>query len=315
MDGISGRNGIPDTLNHVAIGAFKDCIRLKETMRKILYVWTLAVAILIGFAIAIGSSINQGFISVGALAASAYATIEQAGSALTQRTTLNFSGSGVTCTDDSADARTNCVVSGGGGGGVTPSQLGVANNTLTNPTSLTWTPFNTTGCALSATTNTEVIACTNSGGNNLQGQTTPVNGSNPYTVVMAETSNVLPFNFAQCGIAITDGTNFEVMRYPKDGGDLDIFTWIGTGSPDTGLFTLGAQALQPTPYIFLKVQETSSNRLWSISGDGTNFSLLFTEAAKAFLTTTAAGYFCLNNNGVSGTVAGITVASFLTTAP
>jgi hypothetical protein len=107
-------------------------------MRKILYVWTLAVAILIGFTIAIGSSINQGFISVGALAASAYATIEQAGSALTQRTTLNFSGSGVTCTDDSADARTNCVVSGGGGGGVTgafPVQALSARspNTLTLP--------------------------------------------------------------------------------------------------------------------------------------------------------------------------------------
>jgi hypothetical protein len=46
---------------------------------------------------------------------SAYNLIENAGSALARRTTLNFSGS-ITCADDSGDNRTNCVGSGGGGG-------------------------------------------------------------------------------------------------------------------------------------------------------------------------------------------------------
>lgn len=83
-------------------------------MKRYLYMFTLCAAVLIGFVLAFGSEILQSGV---VLAASAYATIEQAGSALTQRTTLNFSGSGVTCTDDSVDSRTNCAISGGGGGG------------------------------------------------------------------------------------------------------------------------------------------------------------------------------------------------------
>lgn len=44
----------------------------------------------------------------------AYATIQDEGTPLTQRTTLNFIGSGVTCADDAGNTRTNCTISGGG---------------------------------------------------------------------------------------------------------------------------------------------------------------------------------------------------------
>lgn len=44
---------------------------------------------------------------------SAYSTIEDEGTPLTQRTTLNFTGSGVTCTDNVT--QTDCTISAGGG--------------------------------------------------------------------------------------------------------------------------------------------------------------------------------------------------------
>jgi len=48
--------------------------------------------------------------------ATGYQTIEDEGSALTQRTVLNFIGAGVSCVDSGAPARTDCTISGGGGG-------------------------------------------------------------------------------------------------------------------------------------------------------------------------------------------------------
>lgn len=44
-----------------------------------------------------------------------YAIVQDEGSGLTARTTLNFAGAGVSCADDTT--RTTCTISGGGGGG------------------------------------------------------------------------------------------------------------------------------------------------------------------------------------------------------
>ena len=44
-----------------------------------------------------------------------YALIQDEGSDLTVRTTLNFTGAGVTCTDNGGNARTDCTVAGGSG--------------------------------------------------------------------------------------------------------------------------------------------------------------------------------------------------------
>lgn len=47
---------------------------------------------------------------------SGYATIQDEAVALTQRTALNFTGAGVTCVDNSGQSRTDCTISGSGGG-------------------------------------------------------------------------------------------------------------------------------------------------------------------------------------------------------
>lgn len=50
-------------------------------------------------------------------AGSGYATVRDEGTALTQRTTLNFAGAGVTATDDAANSRTLVTIPGGSGSG------------------------------------------------------------------------------------------------------------------------------------------------------------------------------------------------------
>lgn len=49
----------------------------------------------------------------GTLISQAYTTIQDETSGLTQRTTLNFTGAGVSCVDNSGSSRTDCTISGG----------------------------------------------------------------------------------------------------------------------------------------------------------------------------------------------------------
>lgn len=56
--------------------------------------------------------------SCSAVVTQAYATVEDEGTPLTQRTNVNFTGAGVSCTD--SGGKTVCTISGGGGGGTSP---------------------------------------------------------------------------------------------------------------------------------------------------------------------------------------------------
>lgn len=54
---------------------------------------------------------------------SGYASVADEGTGLTARTTINFTGAGITCVDNSGATRTDCTVAGGGGS----SSVGSAN--------------------------------------------------------------------------------------------------------------------------------------------------------------------------------------------
>lgn len=49
-------------------------------------------------------------------AGAAYATIQEEGSGLTQRSTVNFIGGSMTCVDNPGLTKTDCTITGGGGG-------------------------------------------------------------------------------------------------------------------------------------------------------------------------------------------------------
>jgi hypothetical protein len=65
----------------------------------------------------------KGRVAASGITQSAYNLIENGGSALFRRTTLNFSGT-VSCSDDSGNNRTDCVGSGGSSSGGTNTQTG-----------------------------------------------------------------------------------------------------------------------------------------------------------------------------------------------
>ncbi len=57
--------------------------------------------------------------------AGGYATIQEDGVPLTQRTTVNFTGANITCSD--SGGITVCAVSGGGGSGLTYAEVSAAS--------------------------------------------------------------------------------------------------------------------------------------------------------------------------------------------
>ena len=56
-------------------------------------------------------------------ASSGYATIQDEASNLTQRPTVNFTGAGVSCVDNAGATRTDCTITGSGGGLTHPEVL------------------------------------------------------------------------------------------------------------------------------------------------------------------------------------------------
>ena len=68
------------------------------------------------------------------VAPAAYNLVMQSAVALTRRSTINFTGAGVTCADDAGNSRTNCTVAGGTAGEANGSFpfTGVTSLTITN---------------------------------------------------------------------------------------------------------------------------------------------------------------------------------------
>lgn len=79
-----------------------------------------------------------------------YKTVQDEGTARQPRPTLNFTGSGVSCTDDAANTRTTCNVTSGGGGGnflsvtVTFGSSPHAMNAVTTVTGQSWVSASST---------------------------------------------------------------------------------------------------------------------------------------------------------------------------
>jgi len=70
----------------------------------------------------------------GGSSSGGYATVQDEATGLTQRATINFTGSGVTCADDSVNSRTNCAISGTATGLADPGSNGIVTRTASNTT-------------------------------------------------------------------------------------------------------------------------------------------------------------------------------------
>jgi len=70
------------------------------------------------------------------IAAQAYQIIQDEGVNLFQRQLVNFTGAGVACSDNAAQARTDCSIGGGGGGGSAQHQVDGTNLLANDPVNL-----------------------------------------------------------------------------------------------------------------------------------------------------------------------------------
>lgn len=93
---------------------------------------------------------------------SAYATVQDEGTPLTQRSTLNFTGTGVTCTDNAGNASTDCDIPGGGGGSSAFNDLIGGTNTTAAMVVGTGASISTSGSGTIAATTSAALAANGS---------------------------------------------------------------------------------------------------------------------------------------------------------
>lgn len=93
----------------------------------------------------------------------AYQTVQDEGTPLTQRNTINFTGAGVTCTDDAGNSTTDCDIPGSGGSSGT-FQNQITNLKLTaSGSTLTFSPGICWGATKSGTLTATISSGTGSG--------------------------------------------------------------------------------------------------------------------------------------------------------
>lgn len=283
-------------------------------MKRYLWLFTLAFCILIGFALAIGSTIGQGFISVTSLAAVFYQTIQNAGTPVAQEPVLNFT-SGVTCTDNPGVA-TNCAASAGGG----------FIQTLTAPIAGNFSQVNfNTGSGVTSTQvnlSSPVTAIT-------VRQQDPSHTSNmailaknklaaTFTVTMALSYIGDMSSQMVAGLVLTNGTT--PIFFGSAGGSagpwISILSNYAPGGGTTGIYSSGNQgSMFPIGLIWLRVQETVSARNYYVSSDGQTFSMILTESNTAHMTTSQYGFgIYFQQSGTTGDGV-VTCYSFTETNP
>ena len=123
--------------------------------------------------------------------------------------------------------------------------------------------------------------------------------STPYTITallsfsMAATSG--SGNYPNCGIGFSDGTKFELLAiYP---GTLQVLgvpfvvmdKWTNSTTYGSALATAAVAAI--APMLWLRIKDDGTNRLFSVSTDGVNWTQVGTEGRTTYLTATKVGWF------------------------
>jgi hypothetical protein len=128
-----------------------------------------------------------------------YSTVQDEGSALTARTTINFTGAGVSCVDNGGATRTDCTISGGGAGSAT---TGVFSVTFGNGTVATGDSATATVSAGWVTSTSSIVF-------------TPACSQVTGSTTAQECALVLP----ECVVlSITASTSFDVQCWSEVGG-------------------------------------------------------------------------------------------------
>lgn len=130
-----------------------------------------------------------------------------------------------------------------------------------------------------------------------------------FTFTVALSAMTMPQNFA--GLWLSDGTKNIIFGVQGNNGlRVSLFTDFTTFSSD---IIAVATFVYNGPLMFLRIQETGSNRFYFLSSDGINFILIFTESNTAHFTTTDYGFCAEVRN--TGTPAQVTCYSLTESNP
>lgn len=280
-------------------------------------------------------TLSGGVVTVTAASGSSgYSTVENSGSALTQRATLNFSGSGVSCADNAPDTRTDCTVTGSSGGGgasfgtfaALPSETdGALYQQTDGPYSFIgasgiWNAFIPVfGAVTMPVSGTPAFAWANQGGatvTNVHGgeimQVPSSSGDNlrvryiaapstPYTITAIFNPQIFTNNYLSAGLVF----------YNSSTGNLATFgpTSASASGPAQNVIvqywnsvtSINSNAGQNVPWSFgafqgLRVLDDGTNWTFSVSSDGQNWQQFYKISRTAFMTPQSVGYFVDVNN-------------------
>ncbi len=202
-----------------------------------------------------------------------------------------------------ADGSVTCAAGGGGGGGVSLAQLGVGIS-LADPTALSYTWFNQASSTITTNGATLRLFTPDSGGNNLSGRQTAITGSASYTFTVGFVWSMSGASFSQCGITVTDTTNYRLIRQRGESDlSMEVWSWNGTGSPGSSIGSVGGFGSASGFMRFLQIKEViPGNRTYNYSADGVNYYTFATEASGTNIVPTQGGFFCLGNGQNAATV-------------
>lgn len=227
-----------------------------------------------------------------------YDTVQDEGSGLTQRTTLNFAGAGVTCADDTT--KTTCTITGAAGEIWTNAG---PNSIRSAPPTTGWSWDNQSSATVTEPTsyssNELKIASGVGSGLHIRYRTAP---SVPYTITaLFHMNGIHGVNFLRFGLVFRQSSDGKIAY---GGLRTDSAADAIVSSKYTNSTTFSADYATVAPgtrerFIWLRINDNNTNRIISYSWDGINFIQLHSVVRTDFLTADQVGWFIQSEGGAA----------------
>lgn len=170
-------------------------------------------------------------VQLGTTSGSAYATVQDEATPLTQRATINFTGAGVSCVDNSGSTRTDCTITSGGGGGTRATVYAAGANAADQTETIATAKGGAAITKDDGSYTGSLVSVTNNGGTTKYLDITN-NAGQTYTSAVADGSGVYGHTFNDVP-ALTTGymarwqNNSVNMARLQDTGSAVVFDGLG----------------------------------------------------------------------------------------
>ena len=229
---------------------------------------------------------------------------DEAGAGLTARTNLNFTGAGVTATDNAGTDSTDVTIPGGGGGTL---------DTLFPITTPVLGDFSWVNQDVASVDDTYgsiylSVPANNAINFNLLVKSAP---TPPYTITAWVIPHVSMVNYNYVGLCFRESATGEIVAFGTNYNTNDL-SHQKQNSPTSYNSSYASYSYRPSSFgLWLRLQDDNTNRIVSWSADGRHFFVAGTVGRTDFLTADQVGFFVQSRNATYP--AGITIVSWLET--